>query len=83
MMKKVIRVFGFIALTINIAAMVAVAESNNNKKHSAEHKAAIQKCDGDYKAALRDAQSLKGKEKREAEAAAKAQRKQCYANAPN
>src|ERR1043165_4213320 len=51
-------------------------------RHSPEHNAAVKKCGDDYKAAQRSAKTLKGKERSAALAKAKADKKQCIADAP-
>jgi hypothetical protein len=54
----------------------------NKVKSSAEHKAAIKKCNEDYRMAEKDAKTKKGKERKDAEMAARQARKQCVASAP-
>jgi len=68
-----------VALLLGAAAPAAIAKT---KKESAEHKAAVMKCNADYKAAIKDAKTKKGKERAAAMASAKAARKQCIADAP-
>ena len=51
-------------------------------KHTAAHKTAIKKCNEDYRMAEKEARTKKGKERKEAEAAARQARKQCVASAP-
>jgi hypothetical protein len=73
------------ALALSLAFFVAspaTLAASKKKKHSAEHIAAIKKCNADYTAAAKATKSLKGKERNEALAKAKADRKQCIANAP-
>ena len=72
-----------LALALTAAAPATLAKGPRKPKHSAEHKAAIKKCDADYAAAVRAAKTLKGKEHSAAIAKAKADKKQCIANAPN
>ena len=67
-----------LALALSLGASAAVAKP----KHSAAHIAAVKKCNEDYKAARITARSLKGKERKAAEAKATADRKQCIAKAP-
>jgi hypothetical protein len=67
-----------LALTLSLCAPAAFAKP----KHSAEHVAAVKKCNDDYKAALAAANKLKGKERADAKAKAKADHTQCLANAP-
>lgn len=68
-----------LALLLGAAAPAAIAKT---KKVSAEHKAAVKKCNEDYNAASKEAKMKKGKERTAATAAAKAARKQCIADAP-
>jgi hypothetical protein len=71
------------ALTLALVLSAGVsAASAKGKKHTPEHVAAIKKCDADYKAALKEARTKKGAERRAAEQAARAARKQCVAAAP-
>ena len=52
------------------------------KKYSAAHNAAIKQCNADYTAAIKEANTKKGKEKEAAIAAARKTRKECKAQAP-
>ncbi|MBD0371248.1 MAG: hypothetical protein ICV60_10470 [Pyrinomonadaceae bacterium] len=70
-----------LTMALGVAAPAALAK-NNKKKYSPEHYAAIKKCKEDYAAAVKGARGLKGKERRDAIAAAKSTEKQCIANAP-
>ena len=70
-----------LALTAVGGGTAALAKAKK-PKHSAAHVAAVKKCNGDYKAALKSAKSLKGNERREAQAKAKQEHKQCLAAAP-
>ena len=70
-----------LALALSLGASAAVAKPKK-PKHSAEHVAAIKKCNEDYKAALKANKSLKSKARKDADAKARADRKQCIANAP-
>ena len=72
-------------LTLALAATAASAAVAKPKKpkHSAEHVAAVRKCNEDYSAALKSAKGLKGKERSAAQAKAKADKKQCLAAVPN
>jgi uncharacterized protein HemX len=72
------------ALTLVLALSGAgfAAPAKNKVKQSAAHKAAIKQCDADYKTADKEARMKKGKERKEAEAAARQARKQCIAAAP-
>lgn len=72
------------ALTLALALSAGVsAASAKGKKHTPEHAAAIRKCDTNYKAALKEAKTKKGAERRTAEHDARSARKQCVAGAPN
>ncbi|MFL6334851.1 MAG: hypothetical protein ACJ754_16180 [Pyrinomonadaceae bacterium] len=70
-----------LALAATAGAPAAFAKPKH-PKHSAEHVAAVKKCDADYSAAIKSAKSLKGNERKSADAKAKADRKQCLAAAP-
>jgi hypothetical protein len=71
-----------LALALSAAAPSALARSAKKPKPSAEHIAAVKKCNNDYSAAVKAAKTLKGKEHSAAIAKAKADKKQCIANAP-
>jgi hypothetical protein len=71
-----------LTLALSLGAPAALAKTKK-PKHSAEHVAAVKKCNDDYKAALKDARKLKGKERKAAEAKAKSDEKQCLAGVPN
>jgi hypothetical protein len=68
-----------LALSIGVPATLA---KGKKAKPSAEHIAAIKKCNDDYAAAIKDAKGKKGKDRAAANAAAKATKKQCIASAP-
>lgn len=70
------------ALTLTLALSGVSAVSAKGKKHTPEHAAAINKCGEDYKAALKEAKTRKGAERRTAEQAARSARKQCISSAP-
>ena len=70
-----------LALALSLGASAAVAKPKK-PKHSAEHVAAIKKCNEDYTAAIKAANALKGKARADAKTKARADRKQCIANAP-
>lgn len=71
-----------LALTLALGVAAPAAMAKGKKKYSPEHYAAIKTCKADYAAAIKAANALKGKEKRDAIAAAKRAEKQCIANAP-
>lgn len=70
-----------LSLALSIGAPAAFAKSKKAKP-SAEHVAAVKKCNEDYAAAKKDARTKKGKDRAAAMAAAKAADKQCLASAP-
>jgi hypothetical protein len=70
-----------LALALTAAAPSAFAKSRKPKP-SPEHVAAVKKCNADYASARKSASTLKGKERSAAYAKAKADRKQCLADAP-
>lgn len=70
-----------LALAVTAGAPAALAKPKKPKP-SAEHVAAVKKCNEDYNAALKSARSLKGNERKEARAKAKIDHKQCLASAP-
>jgi hypothetical protein len=71
-----------LALTLALGLAAPAALAKGKKKYSPEHYAAIKKCQEDYKAAVKAANALKGKEKKEALTSAKNTEKQCIAGAP-
>jgi hypothetical protein len=70
-----------LALALSLSAPAAFAKPKK-PKHSAEHVAAVKKCNDDYAAAKVAANKLKGKERKDALAKARTDHKQCLANAP-
>jgi len=73
-----------LTLALAAAAGVPAALAKPKKpKHSAEHVAAVKKCNDDYAAAKTAASKLKGKERKDALAKAKADHVQCLKNVPN
>jgi len=71
-----------LVLALTASAPSALAKSPKRTRPSAEHVAAVRKCNDDYKSAQKSARTLKGKERSAALAKAKADRKQCMADAP-
>jgi hypothetical protein len=71
-----------LALALSLSAPAVLAKPKK-PKHSAEHVAAVKKCNADYAAAKAAANKLKGKARRDARAKAQADHKQCLANVPN
>ncbi|CDM64582.1 hypothetical protein [Pyrinomonas methylaliphatogenes] len=83
-MKRAI-LHGALSVIAALGLVVSAAQAQTaakKAKPSAEHKAAVKKCNDDYKAALKEAKTKKGKERKDAIQAAKQARKQCIANAP-
>jgi hypothetical protein len=70
-----------LALALAASAVPGMAKTKKSK-HSAEHVAAVKKCQDDYKAAVADAKTKKGKERADAMKAASKTRKDCIAAAP-
>lgn len=72
-----------LTLALAIGAPAALAKTKTKKaKPSAEHVAAIHKCNDDFKAAEKAAKSQKGRARKDAQSAAKQAHKQCIAAAP-
>lgn len=71
-----------LVLALSASAPSVLAKTAKKPKPSAEHVAAVKKCNVDYKAARTSARSLKGKERTAALARAKSERKQCLTDAP-
>jgi hypothetical protein len=71
-----------LSLALCAASPAALAKGIKKKKPSPEHVAAVKKCKADYAAAIKAANALKGKERAAAKAKAKADEKQCIADAP-
>jgi hypothetical protein len=71
-----------LVLAISASAPSVFAKTAKRTKPSADHVAAVKKCGDDYKSAQRSAHSLKGNARTAALAKAKADRKQCLADAP-
>lgn len=71
------------ALALSLALSIGVPASlAKGKKASAERTAAIKKCNEDFASAKKDARGKKGKDRKDAMAAASSAKKQCMANAP-
>lgn len=71
-----------LALASTVGGSAVFAKAAKKTKHSPAYTAAVRKCNDDYKAALKTDKSLKGKERKTADAKAKQDRKQCIAAAP-
>jgi uncharacterized low-complexity protein len=80
MMKRILTSSALsLALLLGAAAPAAIAKG---RKESPEHKAAVKKCNDDYRVAVKEAKTKQGKDRTAALAAAKASHKQCIADAP-
>ena len=80
-MRSVLTRTGLIlALALSLGASAAVAKPK--PRPSAAHAASVKKCNEDYTAAIKAANALKGKARADAKTKARADRKQCIANAP-
>ncbi len=69
------------ALALGALTPAAMAKIRH-KRPSAERVAAIKKCNEDYSAAIKANKTMKGKERKEADAAARKAKKGCIASAP-
>ncbi|HEY0379090.1 MAG TPA: hypothetical protein VGC87_19395 [Pyrinomonadaceae bacterium] len=74
--------FAALTMALALSAAASAAPAKTKTKWSAEHKAAVKKCDENYHTARREDRTKKGKERKEADAAARRTRKQCIADAP-
>ena len=74
--------FAALTMALALSGAVSAAPAKHKTRWSAEHKAAVKKCKEDYRAALKEDKTKKGKERKEADAAARQTRKQCIADAP-
>jgi Skp family chaperone for outer membrane proteins len=81
-MKKRLHVIALALALVFASAGFAAPAKTIKVKESAARKAAIKKCNDDYRAALKADKTKKGKERKEADAAARQTRKQCIADAP-
>lgn len=70
-----------LSLALSIGAPAAFARTKKAKP-SAEHIAAIKKCNEDFAAAKKDATGKKGKDRKDAMTAASSAKKQCMTAAP-
>ena len=70
-----------LALAASVGGPAALAKAKK-PRHTAAHADAVKKCNEDYAAALKSAKGLKGKERKDAQAKARQDRKQCLAAAP-
>lgn len=71
-----------LTLALSAGAAAASAKPWGRKHHTPEHAAAIKKCDSDYRAALKEARTRRGTDRKAAEHSARSSRKQCVAGAP-
>jgi uncharacterized low-complexity protein len=82
MMKRILT-NGALALMLALSvASPAVLAKGKKVKPSAAHIAAVKQCKADYATAVKDARGKKGKDRKEAMAAAKKAENECIANAP-
>jgi hypothetical protein len=70
-----------ITLALCLASPVALASQKAPKQMSA-HSQAVKACNDTYKAAVKEARTKKGQERRDSLAAASKTRKECLKNAP-
>jgi uncharacterized membrane protein YccC len=71
-----------LTMALALSATGFAAPVKTKVRESAAHRAAVKKCNEDYAMARKEAKTKKGKDRREAEAAARQARKQCIADAP-
>ncbi|HMF55468.1 MAG TPA: hypothetical protein VK619_03845 [Pyrinomonadaceae bacterium] len=69
-----------LALALGVGASAASAKTRH--KHSAEHNAAVKKCNDDYNVAVKAAKTKRGADRTAAMTEARNTRKQCIASAP-
>lgn len=81
-MKRILTHSALAAVLALGALTPGVMARARHKTPSAERVAAIKKCKEDYSAAIKADKSMKGKARRDADAAARKARKDCIANAP-
>ncbi len=81
-MKRILTHSALAAALALGALSPAVMAKTRNRKASAEHTAAIKRCNEDYSAAMKDARTKKGQERKDAQTEAHKARKDCIANAP-
>jgi hypothetical protein len=82
MMKRILT-HSALAVVLALCALTpAVSAKTKHKKPSAEHVAAVKKCNEDYSAAMKDAKTKKGTERKQAQAAASKAKKDCMTSAP-
>jgi aspartokinase-like uncharacterized kinase len=84
MMKRILTHTALAAVLALGAFSPAVMAASKTKrtKNSAAHTAAIKKCKEDYSAAMKEARSKRGKDRKDAETAARNTRKNCINTAP-
>ncbi len=81
-MKRILTHTALAALLVLSALSPAALAKTRHNKPSAEHVAAIRKCTEEYNAAMKDANTKKGKERAAAKTEARKARKSCDASAP-
>jgi hypothetical protein len=80
-MKRILTHTG-LSLVMALCLGAPAAMAKGKTKHSAEHKAAIKKCNEDYAASKKDAAGKKGKDRKDAMTSASKSKKDCIAAAP-
>ncbi|HVG31858.1 MAG TPA: hypothetical protein VM911_02215 [Pyrinomonadaceae bacterium] len=65
-----------------LSPAVMAGAKNKRPKHSTAHTAAIKKCNEDYSAAMKEARSKRGKDRKDAEVAARKAKRDCITSAP-
>ena len=70
------------ALALSLVLGIGAPAFAKKAKASAERKAAIKKCNDDYASAKKDANTKKGKDRKDALTAAKDAKTKCIADAP-
>jgi hypothetical protein len=81
-MKRILTHSALAAVLALGALTPGVMARARHKTPNAERVAAIKKCNEDYRAAIKADKTKKGKERKEADAAARKAKKDCIASAP-
>ncbi|HEY6189436.1 MAG TPA: hypothetical protein VIW80_17425 [Pyrinomonadaceae bacterium] len=74
--------YSALALTLALSAFSPAVMAKTKNKHSAAHVAAVKKCNEDYSAAIKEARTKKGQERKDAQTAASKAKRECMASAP-
>lgn len=80
-MKRILTYMA-LAVTLGLSAFSPAVMAKTRNKHSAEHVAAVKRCNEDYSAAIKEARTKRGKDRRDAQTAASKAKKECLASAP-